>query len=447
MLVSPLSPFSPLCLPFVSVVALDRRFVCRCSAPAHACLPLSRLCLPCVSPLSSLCLPFICPLSPLCLPCRSGRRFVCRCSAAAHACLPLSPLCLSFVSLVALDPRFVCRFVSPLSSLCLPFVFPLSSLCFPCGSGLALCLAFVSPVSPLCLPFVSPLSPLCLPFVSPLSPLCLPFVSPLFSFVSPLSPFVLFCLPFVCPLYPLCLPCGSGSALCLPLLCRCSCLSSFVSPLSSLCLPFVSPLSPLCLPFVSPLSSLCLPFVSLCLPCGSGRFVCRCSAAAHACLPLFRLCLPFVSPLFRHCLPFVSPFSPLCLPLQPKMYENITINKPCSSKHRFMVRTLEILVRNAAAIWGLCWCNCVLFIMCCSVKVFPLCAGVSQNARCFQCMFWCMVCRSHLCDEPILVLFDVFAECGWHCQCHSSWLGQFGWWRNTNLYDFRALQSHGGRRP
>ena len=33
------------------------------------------------------------------------------------------------------------------------------------------------------------------------------------------------------------------------------------------------------------------------------------------------------------------------------------------------------------------------------------------------------LCRSYLCDQPILVFAHVFAQCGRHCQCHCSRLG------------------------
>ena len=53
------------------------------------------------------------------------------------------------------------------------------------------------------------------------------------------------------------------------------------------------------------------------------------------------------------------------------------------------------------------------------------------------------LCRSYLCDQSVLVFAHVFAQCGRHCQCHCSRLGQLGWWCDTDLHDLRAVQSHG----
>ena len=52
-------------------------------------------------------------------------------------------------------------------------------------------------------------------------------------------------------------------------------------------------------------------------------------------------------------------------------------------------------------------------------------------------------CRSYLCHQPALVLFDVFPKRGWHGQCHSSWLGELGQRCYTDVYDLSAVQSNG----
>ena len=50
------------------------------------------------------------------------------------------------------------------------------------------------------------------------------------------------------------------------------------------------------------------------------------------------------------------------------------------------------------------------------------------------------ICRSYICHEPVLVFLDVFPKCRWHCQRHSSRLGEFGRGCDTDLYDLRPLQ-------
>ena len=53
------------------------------------------------------------------------------------------------------------------------------------------------------------------------------------------------------------------------------------------------------------------------------------------------------------------------------------------------------------------------------------------------------LCRSYLCDQSVLVFAHVFAQCGRHCQCHCSRLGQLGRWCDTDLHDLCTVQSHG----
>ena len=64
-----------------------------------------------------------------------------------------------------------------------------------------------------------------------------------------------------------------------------------------------------------------------------------------------------------------------------------------------------------------------------------------DSTLCGGCHVWAPSMEDRL---SILVFAHVFGQCGRHCQCHCSRLGQLGWWCDTDLHDLRAVQSHGG---